>query len=281
MTPEISYIVCATPRTGSSLLCAGLAMMGNCGTPYEHLDPSWYEKVIKLPLNVETFPEFLKKVLVTGATPNNVFGTKMHWLYFDRLMKLFRNMAPYRAMSVADVMGQIFPNVRYIRVQRRDKVRQAISLEKAFQSGVWTMYRSQENLKKQTFKYNYFSLYALHQQLIRQDAAWEGYFRRYSIRPLEIFYEEMVEAYEATLERVFRFLEIDMPPGDVFPQPPLKWLSDEINEIWYKRYKRTPVLLGKCHTAWNLLQNNAPGFTKRLKEKLVFSSRRRFPCPPV
>src|SRR5438270_3620884 len=73
-----NYIICATARSGSNLLCELLTALGFAGKPFEHLwDPPG------------TTPEPLQRrwphILQAGRSENGVFGTKLLWYQAERL----------------------------------------------------------------------------------------------------------------------------------------------------------------------------------------------------
>ena len=99
----LSYLVCATERSGSTLLCELLAGTGVAGRPEEYFeflnasgrvrqpreyfddaaDPGILELLPPLepPLPAMPWPERLAAARERGTTPNGVFGAKMMWAY--------------------------------------------------------------------------------------------------------------------------------------------------------------------------------------------------------
>src|SRR3954471_2058841 len=101
--PEQSYLVCATPRSGSTLLCELLAATGVAGRPQEYFEdlcatgmprqPREYfdgldaPEVLGLlapslpgtPRPQGAFAGRLAEVLDAGTTPNGVFAAKLMW----------------------------------------------------------------------------------------------------------------------------------------------------------------------------------------------------------
>ena len=98
MVDKRSYLVCATPRSGSTLLCEMLAGTGVAGHPREYFEalrstgrprqPREYFAGVEdpsvlalLPASVLAaveegpFEERLRAVLEDGTTPNGVFGS--------------------------------------------------------------------------------------------------------------------------------------------------------------------------------------------------------------
>jgi len=276
MTPKISYLICATPRTGSWLLSEGLRETGVCGVPREYFRDLNKDAKTRVLSSLDRVMEaYLPSVLEKGTTPNGVFGAKIHWVDFEHLTRLLRNVDRCKGRSLPEMVDVVFPNVRYIHIRRRNKVRQAISLEKAFQSNIWKMPVGEASPKRPRFKYNYFSLYDLCRTMMREDAAWEEYFLRYSIRPLEVFYEDMTGAYKETLGKVLQFLQIEDAGGREIPQMTCRRLSDEINESWHRKYRRTPIWLGKSYTAWKLMRKKPSIFLKRLTDKFSSHPKKR------
>src|SRR5262249_7015918 len=72
------YIVCATPRCGSNLLCEGLSLTNRAGRPEECFLP-W---ATPAPDSEPRLAAQLHQALVNGTTPNGVFGAKIMWWYF-------------------------------------------------------------------------------------------------------------------------------------------------------------------------------------------------------
>ncbi|MCA9930706.1 MAG: hypothetical protein KC419_19610, partial [Anaerolineales bacterium] len=74
--PTISYMICATPRSGSTLLCEALRNTGLAGNPDEYFGPMhvarWTEK-----WQTQSEKEYFARVLVHGSGENGVWGVKV------------------------------------------------------------------------------------------------------------------------------------------------------------------------------------------------------------
>ena len=169
MSPERSYLVCSTPRSGSTLVCEALAQSGVAGRPEEYFEalrhsgrprkPEEYftgvsdasildhlsERVVgddppqRSPLWSRTaYDRYLEWVFAAGTTDNGVFGAKLMWGYLGDFVSLLRNVAAYRDLPLADLLPAVFPDVQFVRVVRANKVRQAVSLWKAVQTAAWS-----------------------------------------------------------------------------------------------------------------------------------------------
>src|SRR4051812_2522444 len=159
LCPSLVYFVCATPRSGSTLLCKSLAATGVAGRPEEYFErlrhsglprePREYfdadadPDVLALlpptrsgdPSRAE-LPAELPRYLREGTTPNGVFGAKMMWGYLDDLLGRLgtTSAAPDAPAALEGILGPL----RYVHVTRRDKVAQAVSLWRAVQTRAWS-----------------------------------------------------------------------------------------------------------------------------------------------
>ncbi len=98
-----SYFVCATPRTGSSLLLGLLGSTGLCGRPQAYFrapdEPLWADRW-QIPRTAEggfNYADYVRAARAAGSTPNGVFGAKLMWgtLYevVDKLGAVHQDLA--------------------------------------------------------------------------------------------------------------------------------------------------------------------------------------------
>src|SRR3954467_11394971 len=168
MTPERSYLVCATPRSGSTLVCQALKETRVAGRPEEYFealehsgrprrreeyfsgveDPSILNQLHRRGVSDEPPPRsplwsrtaydrYLEWAFDAGTTDNGVFGAKLMWGYFGDFTSLLRNIPAYRDVPLAELLPTVFPDLTFVRVVRANKVRQAVSLWKAVQTATW------------------------------------------------------------------------------------------------------------------------------------------------
>jgi trehalose 2-sulfotransferase len=167
-TPTLSYLVCATPRSGSTLLCDLLDQTGIAGhpeeyfealrhsglprRPHEYFDPERHANIVErlafreLPdgkatpsdlWQPATYDRYLAWAIEEGTTPNGVFAAKLMWGYLGDFATLLRGIDGMAGLPVPELLGRAFPNLHYIRITRQDKVRQAVSLWRAVQTQTW------------------------------------------------------------------------------------------------------------------------------------------------
>src|SRR5713226_275562 len=117
-----SYIICATPRTGSNLLCEALTNTGLAGCPTELSSladiPYWPTKWE----NTSSLENVLGKVIKGGTTPNGVFGLKLMWSGLNLFVRHFSQLPGYEGYSPENLLGALFHHPRYIWITRRDKI---------------------------------------------------------------------------------------------------------------------------------------------------------------
>jgi trehalose 2-sulfotransferase len=168
MQPQRSYLVCATPRSGSTLVCHALEETGVAGRPEEYFealrhsgrprrpeeyfvgveDPSIRDHLGERAVGNEPTPRsplwsraaydrYLEWAFEAGTTSNGIFGAKLMWGYFGDFVSLLRNVPAYRDVPLAELLPTVFPHLTFVRVVRANKVRQAVSLWKAVQTATW------------------------------------------------------------------------------------------------------------------------------------------------
>ncbi len=175
MRPHISYMVCATQRSGSNLLCEALADTGVAGQPTEYFLPDGQNALSKC-WGVSTDAEFVDKVVDNGSTPNGVFGVKviMGGGYFSHLTTTLNRARQHEGQDFSGpaLINSSFPNPHYIWVTRRDKVRQAVSWWKATQTGVWGEGHGELPVAAGKLEFNFEAIDYLVQALVLKETSW-------------------------------------------------------------------------------------------------------------
>lgn len=278
MRPERSYLVCATPRSGSTLVCQALARTGIAGRPEEYFEalrqsgrprrPEEYFTGVtdtsildhlserghgedpprRSPLWSRTaYDRYLDWVFAAGTTDNGVFGAKLMWGYFGDFTSLLRNIADYRDLPLADLLPAVFPDLRFVRVVRGNKVRQAVSLWKAVQTAAWSEaqagatkpeappYKSYLEEHRPALRFHFRAVEHLLQQILVQEAYWDCFFERTHIKPILVLYENFAGDYATSTTRLLE--RLGLPAGETASlDPPLKQQSDSVNDDWVRRF---------------------------------------------
>jgi LPS sulfotransferase NodH len=259
----VDYLVCATPRSGSTLLCEGLATTGVAGRPEEYFQdlratgrprqPQEYFTALedpsldgRLPAPAASAspapdgPALLERARRQGTTPNGVFGAKVMWGYIDDLLGRFGELPDGRPATRAARMEELLPGVRYVRVVRRERVRQAISLWRAIQTASWRdedghAGGANERVRPEP-QFDFVAIDHLVHQLFEHERAWLTFFAATAVEPYTVIYEEFTGAYERTLCGVLGHLGIEDLSGLRISDPRMRSQSDGTTEEWLARY---------------------------------------------
>lgn len=256
MHPHTSYLIVATPRSGSYLLCEALINTHLAGHPTEYFGPV-QTKALMQHLDTSSYKECLAWILKEGTTPNGVFGAKVIWQFRTTLVDLLHTATGNEKLSMPEVLSTIFPNLHYIWITRRDKVRQAISYQKALKTDSWIDFKGQPPVKSKqrelplstqeisrlwspgtqeaTFDYN--MIEGLRQELERSDAEIQQYFTSCGIQPFEVVYEDFVDSYEETALQILDYLHIPVPENLALgKERVLQKQTNAQSEEWLQRY---------------------------------------------
>ena len=254
----ISYFVCATQRSGSTLLCELLKGTEVAGVPDEFFealrstgrprqprqyfeDPALADIAARLaptdpgtPEQVGDFEGWFRYALQRGTSNNGVFGAKMMWNYFDDFRARVRELPGLHDARFDDALSAMFPKLRIVFVRRRDKASQAVSLWKAIQTQQW---RNEVDQQAETSpaEYDYQALKHLVSELHQWDARWEDWFHATGREPIRVIYEEFVDARAATVGRVLDALGI--PPREGGSKGPMRRQADTLSQDWVIRFR--------------------------------------------
>jgi LPS sulfotransferase NodH len=240
--PRSSFIIATSPRSGSWLLAEGLQATNVAGRPRE-----WFHRVAErdrserwnIPDPSESgYTSYLDRVLRSGTTPNGVFGLKCHWYQLELLPDKLATINGFQDLPLFKSLAQLLPNLKYIWLTRRNKIRQAISLHRARRTGTWwhpDSYATKRPVLAEA-TYDPDAIDEAERHLLSNEMGWQQWFSAHKIRPLLVIYEDLVADYENTLRRALNFLEI--PEADDVPIAPttMKPQSDGRTDEWLKQY---------------------------------------------
>lgn len=226
-----TYIICSTPRTGSTLLCELLSSTGVAGNPHSYFRAQDMDRRASdwgLP-KAWSFDAYLEAVRRLTATPNGVLGLRIMWGTLDEILDQLRLM--YENTEARALLEEAFGNTKYIHLRREDVVAQAISLFKAEASNYW--HSTQSGPPSGAVGYNHDEIANRVESLQNDDAAWTRWFESLDIEPLQISYEALDSDPVATSRKVLNYLGLAYR-GDI-TAPNLK-LADQSSEHWKQRF---------------------------------------------
>jgi LPS sulfotransferase NodH len=192
-----AYIICGTPRTGSTLLCKLLASTGTSGDPhsfYRRQDVSAWAEEWKLP-GRDTMGElefnvaYLNSALSAGKGGSDVFGLRLMRENLGELSAILDQIFPKLASDTAR-FEKAFGRILYIHLSRENKLAQAVSLIKAQQTGLWHIAPDGSEIERvappQAPHYDFDRVKGELAELEAYDAAWNFWFAAQGITPLRV-----------------------------------------------------------------------------------------------
>ncbi|MET0685147.1 MAG: Stf0 family sulfotransferase [Solirubrobacteraceae bacterium] len=265
--PSRSYLVCATPRSGSTLLCHLLDQTGLAGhpeeyfealrhsgvprRPHEYFDPERHANIIERlafrempdgpmpepsPLwQPDAYERYLEWTLEQGTTPNGVFGAKLMWGYLGDFATLLRGIEGNAGRPVPELLARSFPGLRYVQITREDKVRQAVSLWKAVQTQAWRQDGGGAAGEKAEPVFSFRAINFLVRQLTAHDASWDAYFLGLGVESLKVTYEELAADPDPVIRRVLAHVGAEVPADLRIDAPKLQVQADARSEEWVQR----------------------------------------------
>jgi LPS sulfotransferase NodH len=232
--PTLSYLICATPRSGSILLSDGLMQTTVAGNPREYFfedDGAYW--LDRYDVNDDNY---LDKVIEVATTWNGVCGAKIFPRQFEILLSRIRRATGRIGLSSPQLLALRLPNTRYVWLTRQDKVAQAISHWKAITTDVWIDNPAYAPIHaKQPARFDAEEIDRIVRHLEQCDATWQRYFNEFSIDPLRIEYESFVDSYSETISRVLDFLGVPRKQA-VAATPRLRRQADQESREWANRY---------------------------------------------
>ena len=241
------YIICGTPRTGSTLLCNLLASTKTTGNPdsfYGRKFMSWWAEEWRLP-GRDTMGErdfniaYLNAAVAAGKGGTGIFGLRLMRENLDELSAILDQVFP-QLPSDKTRLERAFGRIFYIHLSREDKLAQAISLVKAEQTGLWHMAPDGTEIERlappEEPEYDFARINREVQELERYDTAWNSWFAAQGIEPRCIGYETLSANPAAALIGICEALGVQAPNArDV--RPGVAKLADETSLDWMRRYR--------------------------------------------
>lgn len=225
-----SFVLCSTPRSGSTMLADLLESTALVGRPREWLGVGFTTEVLPA-IGRRGFADYVVRS-AGSARATGVFGLKLHWYQSELLFHLLRLLRGTRGLSDRQLLEASLPDPRFLWLQRDDDVAQAVSWWKATATGVWLHGGASAGEPEFDFE----AIDARVRQVRRQNDAWRQWFAEMGIEPLTITYEELVRDPAAVTRSVLAYLELEAPAGLVI-EPRTVRQGGARNEEWARRYR--------------------------------------------
>jgi LPS sulfotransferase NodH len=241
-----AYVICTSPRSGSTLLCDLLKSTGVAGNP-----ASWFHTASVAdwlqPFDLAIDDSLSDKdnlarafgvVISAGSLDHGLFALRMQRHSVDFFMRQLAILQPGLSNDT-ERLNAAFGRTGFIHLTRRDKVSQAVSMVKAEQTGLWHRAADGRELERLSppapAEYDTGRIATALAQMQQWDLEWTQWFARESIEPFQIEYEALASDASAVLHRVLTDLGIDSvhAAGIV---PGVAKLADDSSELWVERF---------------------------------------------
>lgn len=238
-----ALIICATPRSGTTLLCDLLAEAGVTGRP-----DSFYRRQsisdFAAELGVADGPDFERRYLAAitaeGRGDSDLFSMRVMWPSLHEMTEKLATLYPLET-SDAGRISAAFGTPLHLHIEREDKVAQAISRSKAEQSGLW--HRAADGGIREQIgpyqepAYDANRLRASIAETTAHQAQWRQWFAGQAITPMELTYEELSADPAAAVARLLTALDRD-PEIASRIAPRTARLADAQSREWAVRFVR-------------------------------------------
>jgi len=231
---KIYYMVCSSPRSGSSLLCNLLENTGIAGKKnFENVNAALLSENWKTGGDLK---DFFKELFYVSETDNGVSGFKVHWIHMENLA-----VKNHQVLSNKDLAKLLPTGLKYIFITRRDVIKQAVSLEKAKQTHIFRETKNKSGIEKD-FKaeFCFFKIERYISIINYFNKGWEKYFKDNNIKPLEIVYEDLTKDFRGNIVKTLEYLGVDVP-NDLNIKTDLIKQSNDINDKWILEYNNSSV----------------------------------------
>jgi len=249
-----SYIICATPRSGSTLMCDLLDDTGIAGHPdsfFRCQSIPWWAQHLNVSItdwaDEHGFDQsYLAAVLKHGAGKTQMFGMRLMWKSVDGLSKRLGALYPDLPSDSCRFRSAFGPPI-YVHLSREDKVAQAVSRLRAEQTGLWHV--AADGTERERLKpalapiYNARDLSEQVAELEEHDAAWLSWFTEQKIQAQRVTYEALSANPQSALATVLAALGLDPAIAET-AKPRTAKMADNESREWATRFRverRSPL----------------------------------------
>ena len=242
LPPVASFILCTTPRSGSTLLCEALQASGLAGAPGEFFpeDPGQLA-LLQARFAAVSPADYLGRLVRSASSANGVFGAKLfahQQPVFERAVRMAAALRTSgEASSLESGLRHTLGEVSYVWLRRRNTAAQAVSYYRALVTGEWTQRNSGTAAPAPAPDYDGVRLDRIRRLVEAMDRRWEDHFRRRAIRPLVLTYEEFGQDLGREVGLILDYCGVPRPLGLAAPSR-LQRQADALSQDWEARLRR-------------------------------------------
>ena len=238
-------IIVATQRSGSTMICDDLRGTGQLGWPTEIYDNLMNQG----PLSTQELHLAYTSQINHVTTTNNICAFKIMANQLDFINTLHRKLSALSPNyhSNYELIKKIYADAIWVKVERKDKVRQAISRLLALHTDVYHLAENNNNLKdigkliheKKQLDHSeaYYSFAVVHDEIEKinaEGAILEEFFSAIGESPITINYETAIHdrSYITAIAERLNLNNVNVSERHLMP------LSNDTNEEWFERYNQ-------------------------------------------
>ena len=235
-----SYLICATPRSGSTLLCGLLESSGVAGHPASYFNRAGLQDYaddwrLARPPDGRIDEAYVQAALAAGRTPNGVFGGRIMAETLPELVSDLTTAVGGPPVTDVELLGAQLGRLRFVHLRRRDVVAQAVSWAKALQTHFWHPGEAVRPGGRDPH-YDEELIGRLVATIERFETDWSRWFGAQGVMPCEVAYEELAADPRRTAHRVLSYLGLHLPP-DRHLVIGHRRQADQVNADWASRFK--------------------------------------------
>ncbi len=228
--PPRSYVLCGTPRTGSTLLCGLLSSTGVLGRPESYFrepdEVAWAESfgLATGGGRVRYYRAFVNAARSAGTSENGVFGARIMWGSLGRMME---GLGRVPGRPDLPVLEEALGPLTFVHLRREDIASQAVSWCRAEQTGYW----QQDDVAAREPHQDIAQARQLEKAIREHNAAWRAWFDAQGVEPHTVTYEQLVGDRRRVVQGIAARLAVELP-GDWRPRSPHRKQADGLNRAW-------------------------------------------------
>ena len=219
-----AYIICTTPRSGSTLLCRMLRTTGIAGAPaslfFGTSLAEWRRRMALAPSDAPPtvqLRDIMAAAHALGKGDTAVFALRQQWHSFAFLQTQLALLFPAAQTDLVRLTSAFGP-LRFIYLTRGDKVSQAVSYLLAQQTGLWHRNADGTELERtaapQLPTYSHEAISAAVAKLREWDQNWQAWFNLQGVAPFTVTYETLADAPRTQIRDILERLNLPTQVAD-------------------------------------------------------------------
>jgi LPS sulfotransferase NodH len=244
--PRRAILLCSHMRSGSTLLGEAMYATGCLGCPIEYFHRGFQPHLAER-WQTQDFADYLATVYRWRTDPSGTLGVKLFWGDVEALCfqawpneedqwraGFAQGLTASAYARIHALLTCLFPNPRWVYLRRRDRVRQAISLLRAGQTGTFRRFLDgNDPADRQPPEYDYDRILRYVGLSDYCHAHWQQLFDAAILDPYLMAYEELAQDFSRTVGGLFHVLGL----GDaVVTLPRLQRQADRLSEEFLAQF---------------------------------------------